>query len=258
MDDLETAQRFSLSNYGASLELCTSTKRQRISENPLQFDSPEPGPSEVDLRPSQCRTDTAVFPSDLSSPVPSLDISPIYPSEESESRASTGLEGSAHTDGYVSSEIEGTATFQRGLTPDMALVTPTYVIESSSDCSFGSPAKACQYNNDELDQVANVLVSSCCSKECLFHLTAHNVITVRRKFWSLGRCAQRQWLTDRLDENSCEEEKGKLTTTYSIAGINVCRSSWCKVYMVSQRRISRVLKSVQHGKVVIEHGNKGK
>ena len=76
--------------------------------------------------------------------------------------------------------------------------------------------------------------------------------------FSLGKLQQRQWLTDRLEENSCEEEKGRLNTTYIIAGRNVCQLSWCKVYMISQRRVSRILTtSVLHGRMVVEHGNKG-
>lgn len=59
----------------------------------------------------------------------------------------------------------------------------------------------------------------------LFYLTAHDVLTARRTFCSLGRSEQRQWLANRLHENSCEEEKGKVITSSTVAGCNICQLS---------------------------------
>ena len=111
---------------------------------------------------------------------------------------------------------------------------------------------------NELDEISKVLVSSCCDKKCLFYLCAHDVITARQKFTSLGANAQRQWLTDKMIENSHIAAGGKLVTTYFVAGREVCQSAWCNVHSLSPKRVSRVLKAVTNGQKIIQHGNKGK
>ena len=187
-----------------------NAKRRRITVTPPLFDSPEPkiiAGNLSSLEPSD--NDSLVYPSVSSDPMSSSDMSslgsPLYPSEASR--------GSSDTD-------------------------DNDIVDSAPSTRASSPTPR-QY--DELGLVANVLVSSCCSKECLFHLSAHDVLAARRKFWSMGKSDQRQWLTDRVHDYTHEEEKGKHNTTYIIAGRQVCQLSWSKVYMVSQRRISRIL-----------------
>ena len=131
MDDFEDAQCISLSDFYASPVFYTSMKRQHVAETPPLFDSPEPEPSQVGMS-----ADPAIFPSDISSPESSLNISPLYPSDQEELECRTSMEDSTHTNGDVSSEMEDTATFDRGLTPDTAHVMPTHAIESSLDSSW--------------------------------------------------------------------------------------------------------------------------
>lgn len=111
---------------------------------------------------------------------------------------------------------------------------------------------------NERERAAIVLVARCCEKDCLLHLTAHDVIMTRRKLSSLRSIEQRQWLMDRLVENSHEVEKGKLETKYIVAGQEVCQLAWCKVTQISSKRVSSALKSASLGQVIAEHGNKGK
>lgn len=114
-------------------------------------------------------------------------------------------------------------------------------------------------NREELDYVSGVLVSKCCDKDCLFHLSANSVLTLLRKFSSLGANAQLQWLGDRIHENSTPNlEKGMLNTRYTVGGQEVCLLAWCAVLHISPKRVSRVAKSVSLGMVTAEHGNKGK
>ena len=111
--------------------------------------------------------------------------------------------------------------------------------------------------DDELHEVGTILVSRCCIRSCLFHLTAHDVIKARKKFSSLGVNAKRQWLMDRIHENSHETEQGILDTKYTVAGREICQLAWCKVHAVSSTRVRRMLKSVSFGQIIAEHGNKG-
>ena len=111
--------------------------------------------------------------------------------------------------------------------------------------------------DDELHEVGTILVSRCCIRSCLFHLTAHDVIKARKKFSSLGVNAKRQWLMDRIHENSHETEQGILDTKYTVAGREICQLAWCKVHAVSPTRVRRMLKSVSFGQIIAEHGNKG-
>ena len=111
--------------------------------------------------------------------------------------------------------------------------------------------------DDELHEVGAILVSKCCVRNCLFHLTAHDVIKARKKFSSLGVNAKRQWLMDRIHENSHESAQGILHTKYTVAGQEICQFAWCKVHEVSPTRVRRMLKSVSFGQIRAEHGNKG-
>lgn len=113
-------------------------------------------------------------------------------------------------------------------------------------------------SDGEREQVGALLVSRCCERQCLFHLTARDVLTARERYFSLKRNEQRQWLMDKVHENSHEIEKGKITVTFTLSGQDVCRASWCKVFKISERKISRLVKSVSSGTLVAEHGNKGK
>ena len=110
----------------------------------------------------------------------------------------------------------------------------------------------------ELEDVGKTLVSKCsCEHNCLRHLSAHDLLSARRKFRALGVTEQRQWLTDKVNESSRITELQTIETKFVIAGRNVCEFAWCKAHGVSEKRIGRVKKSVKEGQVFVEHGNKG-
>jgi hypothetical protein len=110
--------------------------------------------------------------------------------------------------------------------------------------------------SNELDEISRVLVSSCCENKCVFFLYAHDVITARENFTSLGANGQRQWLTDKMNENSHIASDGKLSTQYSVAGREVCQAAWCNVHSLSPKRISRILKAVANGEKIVQQGKK--
>lgn len=115
---------------------------------------------------------------------------------------------------------------------------------SDLDESYHSfPPKSDASRSGGLDEISRVLISSCCDKPCLFYLCAHDIITARQKFTSLGANTQRQWLTDKVIENIHIAAGGKLVMTYFIAGREVCQSAWCNVLSLSPKRVSRVLKA---------------
>lgn len=113
-------------------------------------------------------------------------------------------------------------------------------------------------SDSEREQVGSLLVSKCCHRQCLLHLTALDLLTARERYFSLKGNEQRQWLMDRLHENSHKKEQGKLLVKFSISGREICQMSWCRIYRISYRRLSRILKSVSSGSMVAEHGNKGR
>ena len=47
--------------------------------------------------------------------------------------------------------------------------------------------------NEDLQQLADIVTSRCCMKECLLHLTGYNILTARRKVCSLHGVERRQW-----------------------------------------------------------------
>ena len=112
--------------------------------------------------------------------------------------------------------------------------------------------------DDERSYLGAVMQSKCCSKNCMLTISGLNLITARRKVLSLDSNGLRQWLVDKLQDFSYRSEIGKLQTRYSIAGVEVCPQAWCTIHSISQQRMSRALKLVSSGEVLIEHGNKDK
>lgn len=69
---------------------------------------------------------------------------------------------------------------------------------------------------------------------------------------------QRKWLTERIRDNTCVR-KDVVSTKFIVGGQNVCKKAWCRVYDVSEKRVSGIVSSISKGLLCsIEHGNKGK
>lgn len=129
---------------------------------------------------------------------------------------------------------------------------------SGDDGSESESLSDDEQTSKELTIIGHILVSSCgCELACLRHLTAHDVLTSRSKFRNLSRNAQRQWLVDKIADNSRKTELQSPETKYIVAGREVCQSAWCKVHGVTSRRLARIKRSVSLGHIKIEHGNKG-
>ena len=109
-----------------------------------------------------------------------------------------------------------------------------------------------------LKEIAQVLVSKCCSKLCARDLTANSLLFPRRKFNSMGGVAQRQWITDKIHENSHISADGELLTKYIVAGKEVCKMAFCNAYGFSVKRLSKIKKIASLGQVNIQHGNLGR
>ena len=111
---------------------------------------------------------------------------------------------------------------------------------------------------NDLEEIASLLISNCCDRKCMHFLTVHDVLSARDKVNSLNSNALRQWTIDRLNENSHEDASGKIRTKYLVAGNEVCQKAWCNVHEISPARLARLRKSVIKGQKEFEHGNKGK
>lgn len=161
--------------YICSESYASLPKRQRLVTTPL-FDSPTRTDSDttaidcVRASPisSSDSSDGAVFPSDLSSLMSSQNDGAVYPSESAESDPCHTEASCGSSEGLTSSDVEGQVTLDSAM-------SDAPLRESSSKHSPGAPMS--HDNDEQLEHVANVLVSSCCPKQCLFHLTAHDVLT---------------------------------------------------------------------------------
>ena len=131
--------------------------------------------------------------------------------------------------------------------------------ESDSDSQrLDSPQQGYEGEDKLLEVIGKLLVSRCCNSSCVRDLTANEVLRCRKKFESLNTLNQRQWISDKLLENSALNN-GEMSTTYLIAGKNVCATAFCKVHGFSYSRLKRLKKSVKEDEVrVSEHGNSGR
>ena len=80
----------------------------------------------------------------------------------------------------------------------------------------------------ELEGIANLLVSSCCNRLCVRQRTVIDILLARGKIGAMGVVQKRQWLADKIIENS-DVTKDNWETKYIFAGKEMCKSSFCKV-----------------------------
>lgn len=80
----------------------------------------------------------------------------------------------------------------------------------------------------ELTKIGNILISTCCDKFCLRHLTVMDVIDCKREIVHCKTAADRKkWLHAKLADSSSESSKGVVQTRYFVAGKKFCSSAWC-------------------------------
>ena len=44
---------------------------------------------------------------------------------------------------------------------------------------------------------------------------------------------------------------------FSISGLNVCPTAWCKINQISRKKLARTTQDVAKGLISVQHGNKG-
>ena len=112
-------------------------------------------------------------------------------------------------------------------------------------------------DDDERKTATSILMNKCCSNDCLLHLTGYAILMTRRKVCCLKGSERRQWIIDKLLETSCYIN-GKLNTKFNIGGMAVCKSAFSLIYSFPPKTISRAIKFIRDGGLIIEHGNKGR
>ena len=128
-----------------------------------------------------------------------------------------------------------------------------YPSEESSDASASSqprtlqPAKLAprptrKTGHLELQRIGHLLIGKCCSKSCLRHLTATDIISAKVDRLSQTRSAQRACLFSKLKERTSESGSRTIITRYFISGKETCESAWAQIYGLSLRTLSRMLK----------------
>lgn len=133
-------------------------------------------------------------------------------------------------------------------------------MESDSGANSDAVTKLSSYpssNSDamttrehELLKLAPLLVSTCCYRECLLNLTALDIMKFRSQFSQLNQTEQRQWLTERMYENSHQGISSRQPVTkFHISGMEVCKEAWCKVLDISEKRTTKIWQSLCKGQV---------
>ena len=97
------------------------------------------------------------------------------------------------------------------------------------------------------DDGRNILVSSCCDKFCLRHLTAMDVIACQSEMNLESIYSLSLWMTS----------QGVISTRHFVAGKEICPAAWCKVFCISYRTLRRMEQKIPLAEGV-EHGNCGK
>ena len=119
------------------------------------------------------------------------------------------------------------------------------VSESEAEAFFPSLDQSAQSEQSSLEQKSNIsmtiaeaittarekdlsiigptLIKPCCSQQCLQNLTANEVLKLYTQFKVFNAVQQRQWLVDKLNENTCcNTSSQKDETTYIVTGKAVC------------------------------------
>ena len=120
-----------------------------------------------------------------------------------------------------------------------------------------TPAGEVTTDNDtedhpELQRIGRLLIRKCCSKLCLRHLTAADIISAEVDYLS-QTSAQRAYLFSKLKENTSESRSSTITTKYFISGKEICETAWAQIYGISSRMLKQ-LADQEDG----SHGNLGK
>ena len=169
-------------------------------------------------------------------------------------------ENSVGPDGIFPSDSEEEHCFFPSEDSNQIIALETSTIEEPlSDTSLDN-LEVTQIENslsDELTKIGNILVSSCCDKFCLRHLTAMDVIACQSEMNFKGKTDQRKYLFSKLMDGSSQTSQGVISTRHFVAGKEICPAAWCKVFCISYRTLRRMEQKIPLAEGV-EHGNCGK
>ena len=183
-------------------------------------------------------------------------------------KQSVGPDGVFPSEGDADSDDDGERCFfpsEDLLNPrlNQSVVADAVSNDDHSDYSVSDNEAAVNSDMDlgeELTKIGNILISTCCDKFCLRHLTAMDVIDCKREMAHCKTSTDRKkWLLAKLADNSSESSKRVLQTRYYVAGKEICSSAWCHIFSVTrctlQRMQQRIIDADRDG---MEHGNVGK
>ena len=119
---------------------------------------------------------------------------------------------------------------------------------SPEDTSTNQLPSSCdnQSRDEELAVISPLLISCCCTKECLLNLCALDVLKTQKHFNVMSAGEKRSWLMDRLRNGSQITGTG-IVTKFIIAGKEVCKTAWCMVLPVLEKTVSSLLSQIRLG-----------
>ena len=132
-------------------------------------------------------------------------------------------------------------------------------LDSLSDAADQDEVENTTGMGEELSKIGNILISTCCDRFCLRHLTATDVMDCKRELVQCKTTTDRKkWLLAKLSSNSSELSNRVVQTKYFVAGKEICSSAWCRIFSVSRRTLQRMLKRIVDADRMEQHGNVGK
>ena len=132
-------------------------------------------------------------------------------------------------------------------------------LDSLSDSADHNEAENTTGINEELSKIGNILISECCDRYCLRHLTAIDVMNCKRELVQCKTTIDRKkWLLAQLANSSNESSNRVVQTRYFVAGKEICSSAWCRIFSVSRRTLQRMQQRIVDADRMEQHGNVGK
>lgn len=196
---------------------------------------------------------------DLTSVPSLLDISPPYKRYHL-TNSSSGDESSGDLEcgpGEIfPSDDDTDCTSERAFYPSEES-SDAFSVKTPKNTPAGEVMTDGNEDHPELQRVGRLLIGKCCSKLCLRHLTATDIISAKVDYLSQTRSAQRTYLFSKLKENSSESGSSTITTKYFISGKEICEIAWAQIYDLSLRTLSRMLKQLADQEDG-SHGNLGR
>ena len=191
----------------------------------------------------------------MATSAPSLDLSPPYKRYHL-SDSFSGDDGDLG-EIFPSDEDDTDCTSERAFYPSEESSDAFGVMTAKNTPAGEVTTVADNEDHPELQRIGCLLIGKCCSKLCLRHLTATDIISAKVDYLSQTRSAQRAYLFSKLKENSSESGSRTIATKYFVSGKEICETAWAQIYDLSLRTLSRMLKQLADQEDG-SHGNLGR